>query len=577
MGGGKISGLVNKFAALGAGFLIVAPAAALAAAPAISSFTPGAGALGSYVAITGTGFSGATSVTFDGVAAGYAVKSATLINASVPATGTGAIAVTTASGTGTSSSSFTVTPSLSLSTSSGHESLAVTVTGAGFAPYNLIDVYFDTTDEVLAVSNSLGVVSIAFQIPATAQPGTHWITLGARASGIGAQHAFTVNTDWAMQGFNPSGRGANPFENTLFNTNVIQLTESWSQTIGGYPDTATIVEAGGNLYASSADDTISAYSATGTLLWTASSPEAYSAANASLVFFGSGSSVHAYALACHTNGAVCTPTWTATLPGTATVSAGLTLNQNTLYAPGSDGNIYPITPSTGAVGTAISGGTSGAAITTQVNFGADGSLYYAAGNTFFYHPYYTQSGIDGFDVSAPVSTPVVSAGRAFFTSGAGKLYSYYDGWSAATSGTGCYPAPVVAYDTVYAGGCSTIGAFEAQNGTPVWSVTTNGPVIGLSVANGVLYGCVNNRSVGYSFIGELVAYDAIYGNLLWSGGGCSTPPIVVNGAVYATMGTITAYTLPGISPNYVRPKPALYSLRPNPKLAAQRTPDPRAR
>jgi hypothetical protein len=59
--------------------------------------------------------------------------------------------------------------------------------------------------------------------------------------------------------------------------------------------------------------------------------------------------------------------------------------------------------------------------------------------------------------------------------------------------------------------------------------------------------------------------DAIYGNLLWSGGGCSTPPIVVNGAVYATMGTITAYTLPGISPNDLRPKL---------KLVAQRTADP---
>jgi hypothetical protein len=78
--------------------------------PTISSFTPSSGASGTTVTITGTGFTGATSVTFHGTAANYSVGSATQITATVPAGArSGPIAVTTAGGVATSSSSFTVT------------------------------------------------------------------------------------------------------------------------------------------------------------------------------------------------------------------------------------------------------------------------------------------------------------------------------------------------------------------------------------------------------------------------------------------------------------------------------------
>ncbi|WP_161599571.1 malectin domain-containing carbohydrate-binding protein [Hymenobacter nivis] len=80
-------------------------------APTISSFSPDNGAAGTSVAITGTGFNGATSVTFNGtVAPGFVVNAdGTSIKVSVPAGATtGPIAVTTPSGTATSSQSFTV-------------------------------------------------------------------------------------------------------------------------------------------------------------------------------------------------------------------------------------------------------------------------------------------------------------------------------------------------------------------------------------------------------------------------------------------------------------------------------------
>jgi hypothetical protein len=80
------------------------------AAPTLTSFTPTAGPVGTTVTLTGTHFSGATAVTFNGpVAASFSVVSATQITATVPAGATtGTIAVTNPAGTGSSAASFTV-------------------------------------------------------------------------------------------------------------------------------------------------------------------------------------------------------------------------------------------------------------------------------------------------------------------------------------------------------------------------------------------------------------------------------------------------------------------------------------
>ena len=78
--------------------------------PSISSFSPTSGGVGTSVSISGSNFTGATSVKFNGQSASFSVVSSSSITATVPnCSSSGTISVTTAGGTATSSGSFTVT------------------------------------------------------------------------------------------------------------------------------------------------------------------------------------------------------------------------------------------------------------------------------------------------------------------------------------------------------------------------------------------------------------------------------------------------------------------------------------
>ena len=79
------------------------------APPVIVAFAPTNGTVGTSVVITGTNFTGAVSVAFNGASASYTVNSSNQLTAIVPTNaGSGSISVTTASGTAISANSFTV-------------------------------------------------------------------------------------------------------------------------------------------------------------------------------------------------------------------------------------------------------------------------------------------------------------------------------------------------------------------------------------------------------------------------------------------------------------------------------------
>ena len=152
---------------------------------------------------------------------------------------------------------------------SGHPTAVITVSGTAFADLEAIDVYVDTVDTLLLVSSATGTFSGSVTIPATASPGTHYITAIGRKSGDAAQKAFTVSTNWSEFHFGTGRKGFNPYENVIDAANVSDLDIAWQTTTGNSIESSPAV-ANGVVYVGSDDGNLYAYKATtGALLWSA--------------------------------------------------------------------------------------------------------------------------------------------------------------------------------------------------------------------------------------------------------------------------------------------------------------------
>jgi hypothetical protein len=158
-------------------------------APTVSSFTPTSGITGAAVTVTGTHFSGASAVKFNGKAANFNIVSDTQINAKVPnGASTGKIAVTTAAGTGTSASNFTVTFSItSFSPASGPAGTTVTINGVGFTSGSVVKFNGVTANKTFVNSTKLTAV-----VPASATTG--FITVTNTAAPVGTVTSATKFT-----------------------------------------------------------------------------------------------------------------------------------------------------------------------------------------------------------------------------------------------------------------------------------------------------------------------------------------------------------------------------------------------
>jgi bacillolysin len=139
--------------------------------PTISSFTPSSGPGSTSVAITGSKFTGATSVSFNGTPASFTVNSATSISTTLPAGATtGPITVQTPLGTGVSASFFTVLPpAISLFTPAlGPAGTTVTITGSSFT--GISAVRFNGVDAASFTVSSATLITAV--VPAAATTGT---------------------------------------------------------------------------------------------------------------------------------------------------------------------------------------------------------------------------------------------------------------------------------------------------------------------------------------------------------------------------------------------------------------------
>lgn len=547
-----------RSAVLAIALALFALAPALAATPTITSFTPTAGTIGTKVTITGTSFTGATAVKLNGVATTYTVASATSITATVPATAsTGKLAVATSGGTATSSASFTMQPGMQLSVSRGRPGTSLTVQGAGFHATTAVDLYLDSTDLALVVTTPTGTLSATVSIPASAQPGAHWITFVERGTDLAAQKTFTVDTDWALPGWAASNLGVNPYENTIGASNVDYLQEVWGQGFSDYGNAAPLLVVNGDAIFIDLDSTARAYSSSGTLLWSAATGGGFISspftpvASQGLVFFAlPNDTVVAYGVSCRTDGGACTPTWSTTL--TTSITAGLSVYKGKLYVPGNDNAIHVLNTLTGAEGAPITSPFYSQPASTPLSISADGTYAFGSGNSVTL--YHTNGGTNGSSYSATPSPIAVADQSAFLTTGDGMLHRV--GWWDVTVASSCEDvAPVIVQNQIIAGCNTTLGAYNPKTGATLWTVTTGGAISGAVAANGVLYVCAG---------GAIEAYTSTAPTQLWNGGFCSGSIRVSNGAVYSTgNGSIVVYGLP-LAPD-ARAGAALgHSAAPNP-------------
>ena len=425
--------------------------------------------------------------------------------------------------------------------------------GNGFDPNATLDIYFDSTDVGLVVTDNNGSFGMALkaptirqngltiQIPKDAVPGQHWITAIERITELQSQVAFTVSVDWPQFGFNAQHTGFNPYENVLGPETVASLTIRWKYTTGhdiyASPVVANgIVYIGGNvgddnnLYALEAD--------TGAVLWKfPAAPFAEAPAVVNGVVYVSSYYPSNYLYALNANSGAMLWRYPAGGGRSPVVVNGV------VYVDSQDHYVYAVNASTGkllwkfATGSEVQ--SSPAVANGVVYVGApDGNLYALdAGTGALLWKFATPSD-SGFH------TPVVVNGVVYAGSEDNNLYAVN-----ASTGVliwkygGVSPYfQAVANGVVYFSS-GNFYALDAATGALLWEYTADNDLgIAVGAANGVVY-------ANSEYDGIVYAFDASTGALLWkysTGNQVWSSPAVVNGILYfgCNDGNVYAFGLP---------------------------------
>jgi outer membrane protein assembly factor BamB len=417
---------------------------------------------------------------------------------------------------------------VTLKPTAGHPNLPVTLSGSGFGHSEAIDIYVDTVDTLLLVSSATGTFSGSVSIPASAQPGKHYVTAIGRHSGDAAQGIFSVTTPWSEQGFGAAHLGWNPYENTLNTGDVGTLGILWqipANALGSAPAVA-----GGRVFVGTNAGLEAVSTSTGSVLWKALASTLFYASPAvvgATLYIGDGNNALMYALNA-TTGAVI---WSQSTGG-AFESSPVVVG-NLVYAGGLDGKIYAFSTSTGKIAWTFTTGnfidSSPAVVNGTLYVGStDHSIYALNAATGALIWSYTTGG----EVESAVA---VSNGVVYVGSDDNKVYAINAAgsgegslrWSYTTGGL-VYSSPAVAYGSVYVGSSDgNMYALNARNGALEWDVATGGALESPAVANGVVY--VSNRN------NSILAIDANYGEIRATGvAGFSFlgNPTISDGVVY---------------------------------------------
>lgn len=408
---------------------------------------------------------------------------------------------------------------------------AVLVSGSGFGASEAVDLYLDTTDTKLVVSDASGAFgSKSLTIPLSTSPGAHTITGIGRRTGDAAQATVTVTTPWRQDGFGVAHYGVNPFENTLDTNTVKDLGLLWTtpSSLGSGAGTTPAVVLP-NVYVTLFNGVAAINQTTGAVVWKVLTSETFLGAPAvvaNVVYVASFSGT-VYAL---------NPTTGATLKFRAlggSIIGGPTVANGTLYVGNQNGlrvdalqtsslaSVYSFSTGCPVLGSpAVAAGvvyvgcndSAGTVIAMDANSGTQLWLVTVGGS------------IAGrLAVRNGVVYGNTNTGNIIFAQRADNGSRV---WASATGGAN-FGSPAVAKNTVYIGSNDgKLYAFNASDGSTRWQFATGGTVSSPAVANGVVYFTAN---------GAVYALDAATGApLITAAAGTSNPgsPAISDGVIY---------------------------------------------
>lgn len=543
---------------------VLALSSAAGAAPTISSFTPAKGALGTVVTVTGSGFTGAASVKFGGVAAKFTVVSDTLIHATVPTlAATGKITI----GTASSTSTFTVLAGVAVSPAAGAPTSTVIVSGSGFGATELVDIYEGTIDMALATTDSSGRFwGISLAVSASAPPGALWVTAAGRHSQLAAQKAFVVRTDWLNPRRDSRASGWNRYENTLNVSTIRNLAMLWTTNGANFLSNGPpgVIYASGLIVTSlPVRSLLVALRVDGTQAWSQplntsyfSSP-APSTAGGIVVQPSTDGKVHAFTLA---TGA---PKWTTPGPSDTGNGAAVIVGHLVL-APGAT-TLQALDLTTGLPQWSYTGpctsnlstpAISAATILFTCTNSSGGAVLVSLGlDGTFYHWFSVAAGTTG--------SPAIDGGNVYLLLGGNligySLSAFNPKWTIAPPFS-VFADPAAGDGIVATCGGGGIWVVNAASGTTRFANASYACSAPVTIANGVIYEPRN---------GDIVMFDE-YGDVLarLGSGGNVGPVTVADGSVYAadSIAGVDRWGIPAPASASAEPPPKPWQLYPDRKL-----------
>jgi outer membrane protein assembly factor BamB/phospholipase C len=456
----------------------------------------------------------------------------------------------------------------------GTATATVGISGSSFDPNTAFETYFDGADVASGTTTtSGGIGGIGIDVPVTAVPGTHWITVKEPATGLSAQASYFVASPWSQYRSTPALTGLNPYENVIGSLNASTLVQAWVGSTNGAVRSSPAVGSLGFSYVGSDGGTVYAFppgcKTTCVPKWTGATGGAVTSSPAlgsGFAYVGS-SDGKLYAFPTSCTKSPCTPTWTAATGGAVASSPTVLGN---VYVGSADGKVYSFKPGCGAptcapvwtaaTGGAISGSPAVAFGRLYVGSG-DGkvsALTPSNGSVIWQVPLNGPVAASVAVAQQPWSQPVVYAVSQPGTLYALNAYTGATQWTAQLGST-AKASPAVAYGNVYVGSDNgTLSVFGA-NGcthpscTPLWTQAAGGAITSSpAVGNGVVF-------VG-SADGGVYAYNARSGAQLWTthlGSSVESSPAIASGLVYvgADGGGLYAFKLSAAPSPPPRPDP----------------------